>query len=132
MQEKLQKEFVALNANGASKKRWYVYYRKLCMCFNISRSIQLGLRGVDLEQIIAACSNLLESGQSIYVAPSCNSEEKKEEKISCTTTTNRKHSVNINTIASPNGKVMVNFSVLIDLETFGEIIKLINVNEPHE
>ena len=125
MEEQFKREYKRLNVDGASKKRWFVFYRKLCNYYNISRSIQLGIRGVELEKIIRACEDLLENGSSLYSATALNSTEKEKEK-----TESNSYTFNRNRISET--KVMLNFSVLVDIDTFKQVMNFIYGRVPEE
>ncbi len=122
MQEKITKEFNTYYANGTSKKNWYTFYRRLCLFYNIDRRIQLGLRGVPVESIIEKCRELVETGRPLYHQK--HMENKTTEKQE--TPTSHQSSINISTVQNKNSKIMLNFSVLVDQDTFLEIIQLIS------
>src|SRR6188508_1574300 len=122
MQEKIQKEYQKYYVNGASKKTWFDFYRRLCVFYNVDRRVQLGLRGVPIESIIEKCRDLVETGRPLYHQK--HVENKSEEKTDPTSTVSESASINLTTVQNKNAKIMLNFSVLVDQDTFLSVINL--------
>lgn len=125
MQDKIQKEYQKYYVNGASKKIWFDFYRRLCVFYNVDRRIQLGLRGVPIESIIEKCRDLVETGRPLHHQKQMEKqlENKSEEKTDSTT---QSASINLTTVQNKKAKIMLNFSVLIDENTFLSVVNLIS------
>lgn len=138
MQELIYNQYKKLNVQGASKKTWYNFYRKLCCYNNIDRRIQLGLRGVPIEDIMEKCKELVEASGSVHTDPPFKNKENKTQSMepprlkveieseseSVNDINNRSHSEIVP--PSPTPKVLISFSILVDMNGLNEILKLIN------
>lgn len=137
MQELIYNQYKKLHVQGASKKTWYTFYRKLCVYHNIDRRLQLGLRGVPIEDIMDKCKELVDATGSIcikppYTVPTKPLEEKKEEikPPAPSNLSSLNKSISDESIVeippTNNTKVMITFSILVDTNMLSEVLNLIN------